>query len=115
MCVCAAALLRKLHEHVPACLHALVGIRVYDTIIVSTPCLWLQLYVNNVPYIRREVEMPAAALHHAGVAAGQLQELEQLMKEDVMVSMLHACMPHRLRLGLLVLHLGSSCCAANIH
>lgn len=45
----------------------------------------LQLYINHEPYIRREVEMPAAALHHAGVAAAQLQELEQLLKEDVMV------------------------------
>ena len=47
--------------------------------------LCTQLYINNVPYMRREVEMPAAALHHAGVAAVQLQELEVLLKEDVMV------------------------------
>ncbi|KAG2430310.1 hypothetical protein HYH02_013787 [Chlamydomonas schloesseri] len=43
----------------------------------------LVVYVNGVPYIRRELEMPAAAMHHAGVHAAQLQELEVLLKEDV--------------------------------
>ncbi|GIM16088.1 hypothetical protein Vretimale_18744 [Volvox reticuliferus] len=33
--------------------------------------------------MRRELEMPAAAMHHAGIHAAQLQELEQLLKEDV--------------------------------
>ncbi|GFR48167.1 hypothetical protein Agub_g10003 [Astrephomene gubernaculifera] len=43
----------------------------------------LVVYVNGVPYMRRELEMPAAAMHHAGIHAAQLQELEQLLKEDV--------------------------------
>eukprot|EP00798_Chlamydomonas_sp_ICE-L_P002281 gene2281-8554_t len=43
----------------------------------------LRGYVNGTPHIRRELEMPAAALHHAGIHAPQLEELEQLMKEDV--------------------------------
>ncbi len=33
----------------------------------------LAVYVNGVPYIRRELEMPAAAMHHAGIHAAQLQ------------------------------------------
>ncbi|KAG2424222.1 hypothetical protein HXX76_014752, partial [Chlamydomonas incerta] len=42
----------------------------------------LVVYVNGVPYIRRELEMPAAAaMHHAGVHAAQLQELEVLLKD----------------------------------
>eukprot|EP00878_Enallax_costatus_P006221 GHUV01006524.1.p1 GENE.GHUV01006524.1~~GHUV01006524.1.p1 ORF type:complete len:1656 (+),score=579.22 GHUV01006524.1:267-5234(+) len=43
----------------------------------------LVVYVNGVPYIRRELEMPAAALHHAGVRARQLEALELALKEDV--------------------------------
>lgn len=35
----------------------------------------------GVPYIRRELEMPAAALHHAGVRARQLETLESALKE----------------------------------
>jgi hypothetical protein len=27
----------------------------------------LVVYINGMPYIRRELEMPAAAMHHAGV------------------------------------------------
>lgn len=41
----------------------------------------LVVYVNGLPYIRRELEMPAAALHHAGVHAKQLLSLEALLKE----------------------------------
>ena len=37
------------------------------------PILLAQVYVNGVPYTRRELEMPAAALHHAGVHAGQVR------------------------------------------
>lgn len=33
----------------------------------------LVTYVNGVPYTRRELEMPAAALHHAGVQAQQVR------------------------------------------
>ncbi|KAG1680951.1 hypothetical protein FOA52_009910 [Chlamydomonas sp. UWO 241] len=43
----------------------------------------LCVYINGVPYIRRELEMPAAALHHAGVQSASLEELEQLLNEDV--------------------------------
>ncbi|GLC33893.1 hypothetical protein PLESTM_000131000, partial [Pleodorina starrii] len=43
----------------------------------------LVVYVNGTPYMRRELEMPAAAMHHAGIHAAQLQELELLLKEDV--------------------------------
>jgi hypothetical protein len=32
----------------------------------------LVVYVNGVPYTRRELEMPAAVLHHAGVQASQV-------------------------------------------
>lgn len=35
----------------------------------------LVVYVNGVPYTRRELEMPAAALHHAGVQAGQVRDM----------------------------------------
>ena len=31
----------------------------------------LVIYVNGWPYLRRELEMPAAALHHAGVPCMQ--------------------------------------------
>jgi hypothetical protein len=41
----------------------------------------LVVYVNGVPYTRRELEMPAAALHHAGVHARSLESLEAAMKE----------------------------------
>jgi hypothetical protein len=41
----------------------------------------LVVYVNGVPYTRRELEMPAAALHHAGVHARSLETLEAAMKE----------------------------------
>lgn len=39
------------------------------------------VYINGTPYIRRELEMPAAALHHAGVHARQLEALEDALKE----------------------------------
>jgi hypothetical protein len=35
----------------------------------------------GVPHIRRELEMPAAALHHAGVHARQLELLEAALRE----------------------------------
>ena len=41
----------------------------------------LVVYVNGVPYMRRELEMPAAALHHAGVQARQLEVLEGALRE----------------------------------
>ena len=30
----------------------------------------LVVYINGWPYLRRELEMPAAALHHAGACPG---------------------------------------------
>jgi hypothetical protein len=33
----------------------------------------LVVYVNGTPYTRRELEMPAAALHHAGIRASQVR------------------------------------------
>lgn len=41
----------------------------------------LVVYINGMPYIRRELEMPAAAMHHAGVHARQLETLEMALKE----------------------------------
>lgn len=41
----------------------------------------LVVYINGMPYIRRELEMPAAAMHHAGVHARQLEALENALKE----------------------------------
>lgn len=41
----------------------------------------LVVYINGMPYIRRELEMPAAAMHHAGVHARQLEALEMALKE----------------------------------
>ncbi|GLI60364.1 hypothetical protein VaNZ11_002488 [Volvox africanus] len=52
-------------------------------VIISDVREELVVYVNGTPYMRRELEMPAAAMHHAGIHAAQLQELEQLLKEDV--------------------------------
>ncbi len=40
------------------------------------------LYVNGGAYLRRELEMPAAALHHAGVRAAQLEALEARLAGD---------------------------------
>jgi hypothetical protein len=42
------------------------------------PNAWL---AAGVPHIRRELEMPAAALHHAGVHARQLELLEAALRE----------------------------------
>ncbi|GBF92770.1 paladin [Raphidocelis subcapitata] len=44
----------------------------------------LVVYVNGLPYIRRELEMPSAAMHHAGVHWRQLEALEAALKEDVL-------------------------------
>lgn len=41
------------------------------------------MYINGTPYLRRELEMPAAALHHAGIQAAQLEEQEAFLAEDV--------------------------------
>eukprot|EP00197_Chlamydomonas_leiostraca_P007983 CAMPEP_0202863826 /NCGR_PEP_ID=MMETSP1391-20130828/4304_1 /ASSEMBLY_ACC=CAM_ASM_000867 /TAXON_ID=1034604 /ORGANISM="Chlamydomonas leiostraca, Strain SAG 11-49" /LENGTH=1425 /DNA_ID=CAMNT_0049543499 /DNA_START=116 /DNA_END=4393 /DNA_ORIENTATION=- len=52
-------------------------------VIVSDIREELVVYVNGMPYTRRELEMPAAALHHAGVHAQQLEEQERMIREDV--------------------------------
>jgi len=43
----------------------------------------LVLYVNGVAYLRRELEMPAAALHHAGIQANKLEDLELRLRSDM--------------------------------
>lgn len=44
------------------------------TVIISDVREELVLYVNGTPYLRRELEMPAAALHHAGIHATQVRQ-----------------------------------------
>ncbi|KAL3150044.1 hypothetical protein ABBQ38_013395 [Trebouxia sp. C0009 RCD-2024] len=44
----------------------------------------LVAYVNGSPYLRRELEMPSAALHHAGIQAMKLEELERRLRTDIM-------------------------------
>lgn len=44
------------------------------SVIISDVREELVLYVNGTPYLRRELEMPAAALHHAGIHATQVSE-----------------------------------------
>ena len=44
----------------------------------------LVLYVNGTAYLRRELEMPAAALHHAGIQASRLEELEKRLEADML-------------------------------
>lgn len=44
----------------------------------------LVLYVNGTAYLRRELEMPAAALHHAGIQAAKLEDLERRLRADMM-------------------------------
>ena len=44
----------------------------------------LVIYVNGTAYMRREVEMAAAALHHAGIKAVKLEDLERRLRTDVM-------------------------------
>jgi protein-tyrosine phosphatase len=44
----------------------------------------LVLYINGTPYLRRELEMPAAALHHAGIHAAKLEDLERRLRGDML-------------------------------
>lgn len=44
----------------------------------------LVIYINGTAYMRREVEMAAAALHHAGIKAVKLEDLERRLRTDVM-------------------------------
>ena len=41
-------------------------------VVVSDVREELVVYINGKPYIRRELEMPSAALHHAGIHAMQV-------------------------------------------
>jgi hypothetical protein len=43
----------------------------------------LVLYVNGTAYMRRELEMPAAALHHAGIKAVKIEDLERRLRTDM--------------------------------
>lgn len=43
----------------------------------------LVVYVNGTAYMRREVEMAAAALHHAGIKAVKLEDLERRLRTDI--------------------------------
>lgn len=43
----------------------------------------LVVYVNGTPYMRRDLEMPAASMHHAGIRAYKLEELERRLLADV--------------------------------
>jgi hypothetical protein len=44
----------------------------------------LVLYINGTAYLRRELEMPAAALHHAGIQAAKLEDLERRLRADIL-------------------------------
>lgn len=44
----------------------------------------LVLYINGIVYLRRELEMPAAALHHAGIQAAKLEDLERRLRADIL-------------------------------
>ncbi|EFN52818.1 hypothetical protein CHLNCDRAFT_26452 [Chlorella variabilis] len=44
----------------------------------------LVLYVRGTAYLRRELEMPAAALHHAGIQAAKLEDLERRLRADML-------------------------------
>ena len=44
----------------------------------------LVLYVNGVAYLRRELEMPSAALHHAGIQPAKLEDLERRLRADML-------------------------------
>lgn len=43
----------------------------------------LVVYVNGTPYMRRDLEMPAASMHHAGIRTYKLEELERRLLADV--------------------------------
>lgn len=43
----------------------------------------LHLPRQGKPYVRRELEMPVAALHHAGISYSKLQEMEVALVQDV--------------------------------
>uniref|UniRef100_A0A061RKB2 Paladin-like isoform x3 n=1 Tax=Tetraselmis sp. GSL018 TaxID=582737 RepID=A0A061RKB2_9CHLO len=42
----------------------------------------LTVYIKGKPYVRRELEMPARALHHAGISYSKLQEMEFSLAQD---------------------------------
>jgi hypothetical protein len=46
----------------------------------------LSIYIGGHPYTRREVEMPTASMHHAGIHWRELMKLEQWLLEDTKAS-----------------------------
>lgn len=46
----------------------------------------LCVYLAGHPYTRRDIEMPTASLHHAGIHWRELQRLEEWLLEDVRLS-----------------------------
>lgn len=45
----------------------------------------LLVYIAGAPYLRRDLNSPVASLKHTGVAAGQLHQLEESLRDDVRV------------------------------
>jgi Inositol hexakisphosphate len=46
----------------------------------------LSLYVRGHPFTRRELEMPTASMHHAGIRWRELAKLEAWLRSDVVAS-----------------------------
>ena len=44
----------------------------------------LVVYINGLPYIRRDLERPISSLYQAGVATEDLERMEEGLKEDVL-------------------------------
>lgn len=45
----------------------------------------LLVYIAGSPYLRRDLDRPVASLKHTGVAAGQLHQLEESLRDDVRI------------------------------
>ena len=43
----------------------------------------LVVYVNGIPYTRRDLECPVSSLHHAEASAEDIEHLEEILREDV--------------------------------
>lgn len=61
------------------CLGAKTGSRV---VVVDTR-EELGVYLRGHPYTRRELEMPTASMHHAGIHWRELRKLERWLRDDV--------------------------------
>lgn len=46
----------------------------------------LCVYLGGHPYTRRDIEMPTASLHHAGIHWRELKRLEEWLLEDIRMS-----------------------------